>query len=67
VTEQRPSQPETPASADEDRQVSQGPSGSAGVEDLGGADAVPDTPDKDFGEDADGEPPERRGSALPDD
>jgi len=65
VTEQRPGQSTTPASAGEERQVSQGPSGSAGTEDLGGADAIPDTPDKDFAEDADGSRPERRGSALP--
>jgi len=41
-----------PASTSSAGQVSEGPSGFAdGPEHLGGADAVPDTPDQNFGED----------------
>jgi hypothetical protein len=49
---------------DSGAQVSQGPSGDIGAEGLGGADAVPDTPDMNFAEDADDRRPDRRGAAL---
>lgn len=64
MTEQLSGQTGSPESPDEDLQVSQGPSGSLGSERSGGADAVPDTPDNNFTDDADAEQPERRGSAL---
>lgn len=50
--------------ADSGGQVSQGPSGLNGAEDLGGADAVPDTPDTNFHQDTTDTEPDRRGAAL---
>lgn len=63
VTDQRPDRQDD-TEADERGQISEGPSGLAGgPEQLGGADAVPDTPDKNFPEDSSSP---GRGSALPD-
>ena len=52
VSDDQPNRPTT-ESEDDTGQVSTGPSGPGqGPEQLGGADAVPDTPDKNFSEDS---------------
>ena len=64
MSDQQPSQG-APEREHESEQVSTGPSSLAGgPEQLGGADAVPDTPDKNFPEDS--RAPGRGSSSYPD-